>query len=107
MPEQKPDKTILFRPRFKADVDAKLREHISRRGELIKLIVLILKTVDLSTIPLLEIGDDLKDLATTTVKLPVALHSKLKRVAGKRRSSMNVLLNSAVWSYEKQREDEP
>ena len=94
-----PDKIVLFRPRFKADVDAKIRDLIFRRGELIKLIVLILKTVDLSTVPILEMGDDLEKLATTTLKLPAALHAKLKRIAEKRGSSMNALVNSAVWAY--------
>jgi hypothetical protein len=94
-----PDKAVLFKTRFMADVDARLREHISRRGELLQLIVLILKTVDLSTIPLLEISSDLQDLAATSVKLPASLHAKLKRVAAKRQSSMNALMNSAVLAY--------
>jgi hypothetical protein len=94
-----PDKAVLFKTRFMADVDAKLRQHISRRGELLQLIVLILKTVDLSTIPLLEISSDLQDLAATSVKLPASLHTKLKRMAAKRHSSMNALLNSAVLAY--------
>ena len=95
----KPDKPIAFRPRFKAEVDSKLRDHIYRRGELLKLIILILKTVDLTTVPLLEMGSDLQNLASTTVKLPAALHAKLKRIATKRKSSMNALVNSAVWAY--------
>jgi len=95
-----PDKMVVFRPRFKADVDTKLRDHIFRRGELFQLIILILKTVDLSTVPLLEMGEGLQNLATTTVKLPASLHARLKRMAKKRQSSMNALVNSAVWAYE-------
>ena len=98
-----PDKTVVFRPRLRAEVDAKLRDLIYRRGELLKLIILILKTVDLSTIPLLEMSDDFKSFASTTVKLPAALHAKLKYIAEERRSSMNALVNSAVWAYK----DEP
>ena len=94
-----PEKTVVFRPRLKAEVDAKLRDRVYRRGELLKLIILILKTVDLSTIPILEMGDDFKNLANTSVKLPAALHAKLKRIAERRRSSMNALVNSAVWAY--------
>ena len=101
-----PDKTVLFRPKFKPDVDAKLREHVKRRGELVKLIVLILKTVDLSTVPLLELSSGFQDLLSTTVHLPVALHDRLKRVAEKRHSTMNALLNSAVWAYKKESPDE-
>ena len=97
-----PDKTVVFRPRLKAEVDAKLRDQVYRRGELFRLVILILKTVDLSSIPLLEMGDDLQSLASTTVKLPAALHARLKRIASKRRSSMNTLLNSAVWAYKEE-----
>ena len=82
-----------------AKVDAKLRDRIYRRGELVELIILILKTVDLKTIPLLEISSDLQALAQTTVQLPGALHAKLKKIAANRDSSMNILVNSAVWVY--------
>lgn len=82
-----------------ANVDDKLRKQVNRKGELVQLIVLILKTVDLQTIPLLEISSDLQALAVTTIKLPVQLHAKLKSIAGKRQSSMNRLVNSAVWAY--------
>ena len=37
------EKSVLFRPRFLAEVDKKLRDMIYRRGELVKLIVLMLK----------------------------------------------------------------
>lgn len=93
------DKTIAFRPRFAAAVDASLRRHICRRGELVQLITLILRTVDLSSVPLIELGSDLRHLATTTVKLPASLHKSLKKTAERRESSMNILVNSAVWAY--------
>jgi hypothetical protein len=83
-------------------VDKKLREHISRRGELVTLLVLILKTVDLKNIPLLEISSDVQELAATTVKVPLSLHAKLKQIARQRKISMNALVNSAVWAYEPQ-----
>lgn len=95
-------KTIFICPRFLTAVDKKLREHISRRGELVTLLVLILKTVDLKNIPLLEMSSDMQDLAATTVKIPLSLHAKLKQIAGQRKSSMNALVNSAVWAYESQ-----
>ena len=93
-------KTVFFRPRFLASIDAKLRSQISRRGELVQLVILILTEVDLSTIPLLEISSDLQDLAETTVKLPAALHARLKRIAATRSVSMNALVNSAVSFYD-------
>jgi predicted transcriptional regulator len=63
------------------------------------LIVLILNTIDLKTVPVLELSSDIQELAATTVKLPEALHANLKRIASARRSSMNALMNSAIWAY--------
>lgn len=91
--------TVLFGLRLISEVDSRLRKHIGRRGELVSLIVLILNTIDLTTVPVLELGSDLQELAATTVKLPSALHAMLKQVAMRRRSSMNALLNSAIWAY--------
>jgi hypothetical protein len=93
-------KTVFFRPRFLASIDAKLRAQISRRGELVQLVILILTEVDLSTIPLLEISSDIQDLAETTVKLPATLHAHMKRIAATRNVSMNALVNSAVSFYD-------
>jgi hypothetical protein len=103
--EMTSDKTVLFRPRFLAEVDKKLRDMIFRRGELVKLIVLMIKTVDLTTVPLLEISSEIQELSATTVKLPEAIHKKLKRAAQKRNSTMNALLNSAIWAYEADLQD--
>jgi hypothetical protein len=77
----------------------RLRKHIDRRGELVTLIVLILNTIDLRSVPVLELSSDLEDLVATTVKLPAALHANLKRIASARQSSMNALMNSAIWAY--------
>lgn len=63
------------------------------------LVVLILNTIDLKTIPVLELGSDLQEWVATTVKLPAALHANLKRIASSRRHSMNALMNSAIWAY--------
>ena len=101
-----PEKTVVLRTRFAAAVDSELRERIYRRGELLQLIILILKTVDLSTVPLLELSSDIQKWAATTVELPSTLHAKLKRIAGKRKSSMNTLVNSAVWAYTHKQDDE-
>jgi hypothetical protein len=97
--------TVLFCLRLLLDVDARLRKHIDRRGELVTLIVLILNTIDLSSVPVLELGSDLEDLVATTVKLPAALHANLKCIASARQSSMNALMNSAIWAYTEQRSD--
>lgn len=96
--------TVLFGLRLLSEVDTRLRKHIGRRGELVTLVVLILNTIDLKTVPVLELSSDLQELAATTVKLPAALHANLKRIATLRRSSMNVLMNSAIWAYTKKQE---
>jgi hypothetical protein len=91
--------TILFCLRLLFNVDARLRQNLGRRGELTTLIVLILNTIDLRTVPVLELRSDLEGLLATTVKLPRAIHENLKEVANLRQSSMNALLNSAIWEY--------
>jgi hypothetical protein len=97
--------TVLFCLRLLLDVDARLRKHIDRRGELVTLIVLILNTIDLKSVPVLELKSDLEDLVATTVKLPPSLHANLKHVASVRQSSMNALLNSAIWAYTEERSE--
>jgi hypothetical protein len=97
--------TVLFCLRLLLDVDAKLRKRIGRRGELATLIVLILNTIDLRSVPVLEFRSDLEDLAVTTVKLPAALHANLKRIASARQSSMNALMNSAIWAYTEEKSE--
>jgi hypothetical protein len=91
--------TVLFCFKLTSSVDSRLRRHIGRRGELVTLIVLILNTIDLRSVPVLEFSSDLEDLVATTVKLPAALHANLKRIASARQSSMNALMNSAIWAY--------
>jgi hypothetical protein len=93
----KHDGSLCFK--LTSSVDSRLRKHIGRRGELVTLIVLILNTIDLKSVPVVELSSDLEDLVATTVKLPASLHANLKRVAGMRQSSMNALLNSAIWAY--------
>jgi hypothetical protein len=99
--------TVLFCLRLLWDVDVKLRKQLGRRGELVTLIVLILNTIDLNTVPVLELGAEIDELLTTTVKLPTNLHANLKRIASSRHKSMNALMNSAIWAYiaEKSRKD--
>jgi hypothetical protein len=99
--------TVLFCLRLLWNVDAKLRKQLGRRGELVRLIVLILNTINLNTVPVLELGADIDEMVTTTVKLPANIHADLKRVASSRPKSMNALMNSAIWAYiaEKSRKD--
>jgi len=91
--------TVLFCFKLSSDVDSRLRRHLSRRGQLDTLIVLIINTIDLTTVPILEFVSHLEELIATTVKLPAALHGDLKRIASLRGSSMSALMNSAIWSF--------
>jgi hypothetical protein len=95
--------TVLFSFKLTSSVDSRLRRHLGRRGQLVTLIVLILNTIDLMTVPVLEFSSDLEKLFATTVKLPAALHANLKRIASLRGSSMSALMNSAVWAYTEER----
>jgi hypothetical protein len=96
---------VLFFFKLTSSVDSRLRRHRGRRGQLVTLIVLILNTIDLMTVPVLELGSDLEELIATTVKLPAALHANLKLIASSRQSSMNALMNSAVWAYTEERSE--
>jgi hypothetical protein len=91
--------TVLFCFKLTSAVDSRLRRHLGRRGQLVTLIVLILNTIDLTTVLILESRSHLEDLIATTVKLPLSLHGDLKRIASLRGSSMTALMNSAIWSY--------
>lgn len=93
------DETKLFHARLEPEVDEKFRSHVSRRGEVASLIILMLRTIDLSTVPLLEIKSSLAELAGTSLHMPASLHARLKAIAYKRNVSMNRLVNSAVWAY--------
>jgi hypothetical protein len=97
--------TVLFCYKLTLSVDFRLRRHLGRRGQLVTLIVLILNIIDLMTVPVLEFSSDLEELIATTVKLPAALHANLKRIASARQSSMNALMNSAIWAYTEERSE--
>ncbi|AXC15962.1 hypothetical protein ACPOL_6752 (plasmid) [Acidisarcina polymorpha] len=86
-----------------AEADMQLRDRIRRYGELAELVVLILKSVDLTTIPVLELTSDIRSLAQTTIELPAALHRRLKQIAAARGTSMNAMVNSAVLEYGKKK----
>jgi hypothetical protein len=43
--------TILFNLRFPLEVHARLRKRLGRRGRLAALIIVILNTIDLTTVP--------------------------------------------------------
>jgi hypothetical protein len=97
--------TILFYLRSPLEVDARLRKRLGRRGKLTALIIVILNTIDLTTVPVLEVDSNRGELLATTVKLPKDLHANLRQVARLRQTSMNALMNSAIWTYTEDQED--
>ena len=98
------EETVRLRPRFIAEADSGLRDRIRRYGELAQLMVLILTSVDLTTIPILELTSDIRNIAQTTVELPSSLYRRLKEIAAARGTSMNAIVNSAVVEYTKRNE---
>ena len=94
------EKEVSVTARLRADVDTKLREHIRRRGELTKVVLFILRNVDLADIPLLSVSSELEKVAVTTLKIPIAIKAALKKVADRRSSSVNALINSAIWAFD-------
>jgi hypothetical protein len=77
--------TILFHLRFPLEVHARLRKRLGRRGKLAALIIAILNTIDLTTVPVLKVDSN--------------RHANLGYVASLRQTSMNALMNSALWAY--------
>src|SRR5579863_3171183 len=92
-------RTILFHLRFPLEVDARLREPLGRSGKIAALIIVILNTIDLMTVPVLEVDSNRGELLATTVKLPKDLPANLRLIASLRQTSMNALMNSAIWAY--------
>ena len=73
--------TILFHLRFPLQVHARLRKRLGRRGKLATLIIVILNTIDLTTVPVLEVDSNRGELLATTVRLPKHLHANLRHVS--------------------------
>ena len=71
-----------------------IRSVIRYRGELSGTVVEAIHAVDLATVPLVDLEN--KKLRLTTVTLPAETHKKLKRLAKKRATSMNVMVNTAI-----------
>lgn len=90
--------TVLFHMRLRPEVEAKLRERISRRGELVALIVHILETVDLESVRGLE-PYAVREHPGTSARIPVKLHKRLKKFSRARDTSMSALVNGAIDWY--------
>lgn len=85
--------------RLLPDVDARLRTHIRRRGDVTSFIVGMLGTVDLWHVPVLSLTFKEEHPISTACKLTANEHSEVKRVAKARHCSINALMNSAIGQY--------
>jgi hypothetical protein len=86
--------------RLGSNVEAKLRRRIGNDGDLGMMIQMVLHLIDLEMVPILDLGGDREDRsAVTTVVLPAAMHTNLKRLANSRQCTVNSLVNSAIWAY--------
>ncbi len=74
-------------------VNEALRTLIRYRGDLSKMALQALDSIDLKSVPLVSPENMTRD---TTISMPPALHDKLKTLAGDRESSMNILVNTAL-----------
>ena len=90
--------TVLFPVRLAIEVNKCLRKRVNKRGELADLLIKVLENINLKTVEAIEPVSVRKESATS-VKLPVKLHAKLKKVSGTRSLSMNAILNGAIKLY--------
>jgi hypothetical protein len=79
--------------RLIAPVNEELRTLIRYRGDLSRMALEALNSVDLKAALLVSVEDMVRD---TTISVPPALHGKLKTLADDRESSINVLVNTAL-----------
>jgi hypothetical protein len=93
------EKTVPLHIRLMPDIDAAFREHIRHRGDVTKLILSMLKEVNLrkTIIPTICFGESGAEM--TFCNLPEEKYMKLKRVAVSRGCSVNALLNSGIEEY--------
>ena len=89
-----PSSTIKLAVRLNQGVNDALRVLIRYRGDLSKMALQALETVDVARVALVRSDEPM--VADTTISMPFTLHQKLKQIAEKRRTSMNVVVNTAL-----------
>ena len=88
------EQPIKLAVRLNEGVNDALRNLIRYRGDLSKMALEALTTIDLVTADLVSVEEPM--VADTTISMPRALHKKLKKVADDRDSSMNIVVNSGL-----------
>jgi len=97
--------TVKLAVRLLDSVNLPLRDLVRFQGELARYIVEAIESVDLSKVPLVVIRDPKS--RDTTVRVSEPLFERLSNVAKERRTSVNVLVNTAVahWLRTRQRRE--
>jgi hypothetical protein len=72
-----------------------LRAEMRYRGDLQAMILEAINSVDLQKVRIVNLSWETR-LGTTTIGMPIPVHSKLKFLAKSRNASMNALVNTAV-----------
>jgi hypothetical protein len=72
-----------------------LRAEMRYRGDLQSMILEAIKSVDLENVRLVELISETR-MSTTMIGLPPTIHKHLKDLAQSRRTSMNVIVNTAI-----------
>lgn len=96
MTQEEAHATIILR--LVPEVNSQLRDRIRLRGDLARLLETILREVDLGKVPVAPVSFA-DGGQSTSVKLPLAEHDRVKRCAETRGVSLNSLLNAAIRSY--------
>lgn len=86
--------TIKLAVRLNEGINDALRTLIRYRGDLSKMALQALETVDLTRVAL--VSPDEPMVADTTISMPRLLHKRLKKVAEDRETSMNIVVNTAL-----------
>jgi len=89
-----PSSTIKLAVRLNEGINDALRTRIRYRGDLSKMSLQALETVDVARIAL--VSPDEPMVADTTISMPRTLHRRLKKIAEERRTSMNIVVNTAL-----------
>ncbi len=100
MEETEPE-TFKLGVRLLDAIQTPLRELVRFQGDLAKFIIDAIETVDVEHVPLVVITEP--KARDTTVRVTKQVFDRLSRTAKKRKTSMNVILNTAVAHWLEQR----
>jgi diphthamide biosynthesis methyltransferase len=80
--------------RLNEGINDALRTLLRYRGDLSKMALQALETIDVARVAL--VSPDEPMVADTTISMPRTLHKRLKKIAEERRTSMNIVVNTAL-----------